>query len=176
MTETQTAHRPGKQSTSYEVRAEFESLLDRDLLGPVGRAGRGTASRGVSPAERYLLGRLVPQDAPADEDTADDDDKADDPALVEREVSAGTDDEDDDTESEAAVRAGSHGRIGDRAVVHGAGRRRRRGGRGILGPVRAGPVGDAGDRDRRPAAACGSGGRAAAQWRCGWMPRRPGSR
>jgi Helicase conserved C-terminal domain len=93
-------------ATSYEVRAEFESLLARDLLGPWD-GHEEELERRTSPAERYLLGRLVPLDTPVDENTADDDDTADDPALVDLEVSADSDDDDDDVESEATVRAGS---------------------------------------------------------------------
>jgi hypothetical protein len=77
---------PDSLATSFEVRAELESLLERDLHGP----WDGPAEElppGTLPAERYLLGRLVPLDTPVDQGTADDEGKADDPALVEREVS-----------------------------------------------------------------------------------------
>jgi hypothetical protein len=95
-----------ESATSFEVRAELESLLERDLHGPWDGPVEELPP-GASPAERYLLGRLVPLDTPVDEGTADDDGTADDPALVEREVSGDADAEDSDVESEAAVRAGS---------------------------------------------------------------------
>ena len=97
---------PASPATSFEVRAELESLLERDLLGPWD-GPEEELPPGDSPAERYLLGRLVPRDAPADENTADDEGTADDPALVERETTADADTDDTDVESEAAVRAGS---------------------------------------------------------------------
>jgi hypothetical protein len=51
---------PGTSVTSAQVRDELESLLERDLLGP--RDGPGEELRpGELPAERYLLGRLVPR-------------------------------------------------------------------------------------------------------------------
>jgi len=93
-------------ATSFEVRAEFESLLERDLLGPWD-GPEEELSPGSSPAERYLLGRLVPRDAPVDERTASDEGSGDDPALVEREVSGDSEADDTDVESEAAVRTGS---------------------------------------------------------------------
>ena len=96
-------------ATSFEVRAELESLLERDLLGPWD-GPEEELPPGTSPAERYLLGRLVPRDAPADEATADEDSEGEagqDPALVEREVSANGGADDTDVESEAAVRSGS---------------------------------------------------------------------
>ena len=55
-------------ATSFEVRAELESLLERDLLGPWDGPEEELPPRS-SPAERYLLGRLVPRDAPVDEAT-----------------------------------------------------------------------------------------------------------
>jgi len=93
-------------ATSYEVRAELESLLERDLLGPWDGPEEELPPRS-SPAERYLLGRLVPRDAPVDDKTTNDSGPGDDPALVEREVSGDSDADDTDVESEAAVRAGS---------------------------------------------------------------------
>src|SRR5216683_2144405 len=96
----------GSPASSFEVRAELESLLERDLHGPWDEP-QEELPPGSSPAERYLLGRLVPRDAPVDEATADDAGPGDDPALVEREVSGDSDADDTDVESEAAVRAGS---------------------------------------------------------------------
>ena len=104
-----TADIAGPPATSFQVRGELEKLLERDLLGPWD-GPEEELPPGTSPAERYLLGRLVPRDAPADEDTADEDADSDgdqDPALVEREVSETGDSEDSDVESEAAVRSGS---------------------------------------------------------------------
>jgi hypothetical protein len=54
-----------------------------------------------------LLGRLVPRDTPVDERTADAEGMGDDPALVEREVTATAEAADTDVESEATVRAGT---------------------------------------------------------------------
>ncbi len=104
-----TAEAGSATATSFEVRAELEDLLERDLLGPRDGPDEELPPR-TSPAERYLLGRLVPRDAPADEDTADKDDanEADqDPSLVDREVSETGDGDDSDVESEAVVRSGS---------------------------------------------------------------------
>jgi len=100
---------PGVSAMSFQVRGELEKLLERDLLGPWD-GPEEELPPGTSPAERYLLGRLVPRDAPADEDTADEDADSDgdqDPALVEREVSETGDSDDSDVESEATVRSGS---------------------------------------------------------------------
>ena len=107
MTQTPGTEAPAaRTATSYEVRTEFESLLERDLLGPWD-GPEEELERRTSPAERYLLGRLVPQDSPVEpESTTDEDDIADDPALVDLEVTSEPDD-DDDVESEAVVRAGS---------------------------------------------------------------------
>ena len=99
----------GMPATSFQVRGELEKLLERDLLGPWD-GPEEELPPSTSPAERYLLGRLVPRDAPADEDTADEDEDSEagqDPALVEREVSETGDSDDSDVESEAVVRSGS---------------------------------------------------------------------
>jgi hypothetical protein len=99
----------GASATSFQVRGELEKLLERDLLGPWD-GPEEELPPSSSPAERYLLGRLVPRDAPADEDTADEDEDSEagqDPALVEREVSETGDSDDSDVESEAVVRSGS---------------------------------------------------------------------
>jgi hypothetical protein len=95
------------------VRAELEDLLERDLLGPWDGPDEELPP-GTSPAERYLLGRLVPRlppptvpDAgPMDAGEAVDAAKAD-PSLVDLEVSAGDDAGDEAAESEATVRSGS---------------------------------------------------------------------
>ncbi len=90
-------------STSYQVRAELESLLERDLLGPWDGPDE-ELQPGASPAERYLLGRLVPvrEQAPpvAGGSTTD-------PSLADREVAQAGDLDDTEVEPEAAVRAGS---------------------------------------------------------------------
>lgn len=93
-------------ATSFEVRAELEDRLERDLLGPWDGPEEELPPHD-SPAERYLLGRLVPRDAPVDASTADAEGTGDDPALVDREVAATTDTADTDVESEATVRAGT---------------------------------------------------------------------
>lgn len=54
----------GDGVTSFEVRAEFEDRLERDLLGPWDGPVE-ELPRGTSPAERYVLGRLVPRNEPA---------------------------------------------------------------------------------------------------------------
>ncbi|MBI1757614.1 MAG: helicase [Actinobacteria bacterium] len=96
------------------VRAELESLLERDLLGPWDGPEEELPA-GSQPAERYLLGRLVPRtpdagiaDGPKkDEDPADTDFGA--PELADREVSVDAEDTGDaaDAEPEATVRFGS---------------------------------------------------------------------
>jgi hypothetical protein len=98
--------------TSYDVRAKFEDLLERDLLGPWDGPTEELPP-GTQPAERYLLGRLVPRDRPQDAEEvvpADELVEAEEtePDLVDREVSEGDPgDEDDEAESEATVRSGS---------------------------------------------------------------------
>ena len=47
-------------ATSFQVRAELEDLLERDLLGPWD-GPEEELPPGTSPAERYMLGRLVPR-------------------------------------------------------------------------------------------------------------------
>lgn len=91
---------------STEVRAELEDLLERDLLGPWD-GPEEELPPGTLPAERYLLGRLVPQvtsgaPAPPAADVLDVD-----PATVDREVVASADVDDTDVEPEATVRAGT---------------------------------------------------------------------
>jgi len=88
--------------TSFDVRADLEHLLERDLLGP----WDGEAEElppGTSPAEQYLLGRLVPT-TPAAAPAAP---GFDDPGTVDREVALTDDPDDTDVEPEATVRAGS---------------------------------------------------------------------
>ncbi len=93
------------QVRSVEVRAELEELLERDLLGPW-NGPEEELPPGMSPAERYLLGRLVPSVQPA-VSTPDPAVLDTDPETVDRET-AGVDDTDvTDVEPEATVRAGS---------------------------------------------------------------------
>ncbi|MFD4644828.1 DISARM system helicase DrmA [Streptomyces sp. NPDC058441] len=93
----------GASRTSYEIREELESLLERDLHGPWDGPDEELPP-GVSPAERYVLGRLVTRDASSQqpEDTWD----PDDPSLVDLETVESVDD-DDAPEAPAAVRSGS---------------------------------------------------------------------
>jgi hypothetical protein len=95
--------------TSWEVREELESLVERELLGP----WDGTEEElppGIIPSERYLLGKLVPapSDAPGqvtESETADVD--ATDEDLPELADDAGTDVDPDDPDvapSAAAIR------------------------------------------------------------------------
>jgi Helicase conserved C-terminal domain len=101
--------------TSFRVRAELEDLLERDLLGPWDGPEEELPPR-TSPAERYMLGRLVPRErraAPeedAEETPADEvvDAEETDPGLVDREVSSADDSaEDEGAEADATVRSGS---------------------------------------------------------------------
>jgi hypothetical protein len=93
-------------ASSFEVRAKLEDRLERDLLGPWD-GPEEELPPGTSPAERYLLGRLVPRDAPVDQEDEDPEGLGDDPGLQDREVAATGDSDDTDVESDAAVRAGS---------------------------------------------------------------------
>jgi len=104
------------QISSYEVRAQLESLVERDLLGPWDGPDEELAP-GEVPAERYLLGRLVPvpRQGAGDEDArgpaaAEEGDElagelVDDPRLVDREVTDATE-EIEEPEPAAAVRSG----------------------------------------------------------------------
>lgn len=95
--------------TSYEVRAELERLLEQDLLGP--RDGdTEELPPGVTPAERYLVGRLVPRTRPSDPPPAQSagPDAADtDPDLVDREVTDATGSPGDDLPVAQSVRTGT---------------------------------------------------------------------
>ena len=91
--------------TSFQIRAELEDLLERDLLGPWD-GPEEELPRGTSPAERYMLGRLVPRQQP-EEPT---DDEQLEPELVDREVASpasGDDGEEEGAEADATVRSGS---------------------------------------------------------------------
>ncbi|MGH7911989.1 MAG: DISARM system helicase DrmA, partial [Candidatus Dormibacteraceae bacterium] len=101
----------GGALSPYEVRGELESLVERDLLGP--RDGpTEELPPGEVPAERYLLGRLVPRSGGDPEDQpfagGDDEPGADlvaDPGLVDLEV-AGAAEDLEEPEPQATVRAG----------------------------------------------------------------------
>jgi Lhr-like helicase len=101
-------------TTSFEVRAELEDRLERDLLGPWDGPEEELPPK-TSPAERYLLGRLVPRpsrEAPQGIETEDPSEAVDaeerDPSLVDREVTATSDDAgEDEPESDTTVRSGS---------------------------------------------------------------------
>ncbi|MFB9931837.1 DISARM system helicase DrmA [Amycolatopsis halotolerans] len=51
-------------STSFAVRDEFQSLVERDLLGPWDGAAEEFRPRAMGPRERYLVGMLGPKTAP----------------------------------------------------------------------------------------------------------------
>ena len=155
--------------TSFQVRAELEDLLERDLLGPWD-GPEEELPPGTSPAERYMLGRLVPRQQP--EEPADDEQLE--PELVDREVASpasGDDGEEEDAEADATVRSGSMAAsaIGLAFSVPATRRCDQRGRQ--VGPVRAVSVGDARDADRagRDHLAPGAGGRVRS--RCGPTPR-----
>ena len=96
--------------TSFQVRAELEDRLERDLLGPWD-GPEEELPPGTSPAERYMLGRLVPRERPAEQDETDDGEAVDaeetDASLVDREVTSATESEEDEAEADATVRSGS---------------------------------------------------------------------
>ncbi|WP_081701641.1 DISARM system helicase DrmA [Rhodococcus sp. JG-3] len=103
-------------TSSYDVRAELEQLLERDLLGP--RDGdEEELPPGVPPAERYLIGRLVPRTRPSepapvvistDEDAASDGPAVDaDPDLVDNEVTDATGSPGDDVPVTQSARTGT---------------------------------------------------------------------
>ncbi|MFH8681261.1 DISARM system helicase DrmA [Streptomyces lydicus] len=81
----------------------MENLLERDLHGPWD-GPEEELPPGTSPAERYVLGRLVTREVSSEE--SEDTSGQDDPSLVDREVVESADD-DDAPESPAAVRSGS---------------------------------------------------------------------
>ncbi|HWG73891.1 MAG TPA: hypothetical protein VG184_07540 [Acidimicrobiales bacterium] len=65
-----------EDASSYDVRAELEDLLERDLLGPWDGPDEELPP-GTPPAERYLLGRLVPGRSAGSLDPADPKESAD---------------------------------------------------------------------------------------------------
>ena len=106
-------------ATSYDVRAALEELLERDLLGP--RDGQHEElPPGIPPAERYLVGRLVPRTRPSDppaqlavppgqdgsEEAAPLAEEAD-PDLVDREITGAGEVAGDDLETGQATRTGT---------------------------------------------------------------------
>jgi hypothetical protein len=111
--DTQTTQTP-RAPTAYEVRAEFEDLVEKDLLGP--RDGpEEELPPGDTPAERYLLGRIVPRSdvestapgatVPEDEEESGWGGAEEDPDLVDREVTDAAEDL-EDPEPAAVVRSG----------------------------------------------------------------------
>jgi hypothetical protein len=95
---------------SFQVRAELEDRLERDLLGPWDGPEEELPPR-TSPAERYMLGRLVPRERPVKQEEADDGEAVDaevtDPGLVDREVTSAADGDEEGAEADATVRSGS---------------------------------------------------------------------
>ncbi len=97
-------------ATSFDVRAELEERLERDLLGP--RDGdREELPPGTPPAEWYLLGRLVPRTRPSEPLPATPDDEAAgemlDVDLVDRELTDAADTSGEDVETGPALRTGT---------------------------------------------------------------------
>jgi len=94
--------------TSFEVRALLEDLLEKDLLGPADGSDEELPA-GTIPAERYLLGRLVPRTPDAGgppTEAAADDPEFTTVDLVDRDVTVDGE-QSDDRQSEQATRAGS---------------------------------------------------------------------
>jgi hypothetical protein len=89
---------------SFDVREDLQVLLERDLLGPWD-GDEEELPPGVPPAERYILGRLVPRpnDGPP---IAEPPDEVGDADLTDREMADAAAD-DDEPESQATVRAGT---------------------------------------------------------------------
>jgi hypothetical protein len=97
-------------ATSFQVRAQLEDRLELDLLGPWDGPEEELPPR-TSPAERYMLGRLVPRERPAEQEETDDGEAVDaeetDPGLVDREVTSAADGDEEGAEADATVRSGS---------------------------------------------------------------------
>lgn len=95
------------QTSSVQVRADLESLLERDLLGPWDGPEEELPA-GISPAERYLLGRLVPR--PRDDGQqppqANEDPDFAGPDLLDEDRSLDADDA-DQREADSAPRSGA---------------------------------------------------------------------
>ena len=100
---------PSGSATSYEVRAELERLLELDLRGP--RDGETEElPPGMPPAERYLVGRLVPRTRPSEPVAAPqvtDGTEDDDPDLVDNEVTDATGSPGDDLPITQTTRTGT---------------------------------------------------------------------
>jgi len=97
-------------ATCFDVRAELEERLERDLLGP--RDGESEElPPGTPPAEWYLLGRLVPRTRPSEPLPATPDDEAAgemlDVDLVDRELTDAADTSGEDVETGPALRTGT---------------------------------------------------------------------
>ncbi len=97
-------------ATCFDVRAELEERLERDLLGP--RDGdREELPPGTPPAEWYLLGRLVPRTRPSEPLPATPDGEAAgemlDVDLVDRELTDAADTSGEDVETGPALRTGT---------------------------------------------------------------------
>ncbi|MGQ4489642.1 DISARM system helicase DrmA [Streptomyces sp. SAS_281] len=109
---TQGSGKSTTEVTSFQVRGDLERFLERDLHGPWD-GDHEELLAGTSPAEQYLLGRLVPRLAPAQDpapgsrlprnSSADGLALLDDPALRD---DLGDDEDDDEEGSEAVARAG----------------------------------------------------------------------
>lgn len=94
-------------AAAYEVRAQFEDLLERDLLGPWD-GPEEELPPGTTPGERYLLGRLVPRrpdnHEPISAAESEDDDVEVRPELSEEPTLDLGGDEDDESAPAAAIR------------------------------------------------------------------------
>lgn len=113
--------------TSVAVRDELESRLERDLLGPWDGPEEELPPK-VQPAERYLVGRLVPAVPPPREADDDDDDDGDAVLALSPETVEAEGGSLDERVTPAPARGhgplGEPGGVVDRAVLPGAGRRR----------------------------------------------------
>ena len=95
--------------TGYDVRAELEGMISRDLLGPW-NGPTEELPPGTTPGERYLLGKLVPRRADWEEPVTDahaaaeDDDVEDRPELVDEPGLDLASENQEDRPSPAAVR------------------------------------------------------------------------
>src|SRR5690349_18101966 len=95
----------GDTATSEEVRRQLESLLERDLLGPWD-GPEEELEAGKLPAERYLLGRLVPRASDISPPEDPDASEFSSVELMDRDVEVDIDDV-GDAEPEATARFGS---------------------------------------------------------------------
>ncbi|WP_331758103.1 DISARM system helicase DrmA (plasmid) [Nocardia sp. NBC_01377] len=92
--------------TSYDVRAALEDRLERDLRGP--RDGQQEElPPGTAPAERYLVGRLVPRTRPSEPPSNPQAEDGDDPDLVDREMTGASEVQGDDLETGQVTRTGT---------------------------------------------------------------------